>query len=246
MHASLPARSWQQLSGSSLKLLAVLSMTADHVSLHLLQYDARFTEPLFTCHHYPVSLFLLLRCAGRLAFPLFAFLVTEGFTHTRSRRRYGLSLLLLALLSVVPWSLVHESQWLMLKSQNVMFTLLLGFLALCAVERWERGRLTAVQLSLLLLTVVASATALRSDYGACGVTFILCLYVLRQHRVLQAAVGFGLLPMKWLSAPAFIPMNMYNGRRGFIRGTVSKYAFYAYYPFHLLVLYHLRCYTMTA
>ena len=82
--------------------------------------------------------------------------------------------------------------------------------------------------------------------GACGVTFILCLYVLRQHRVLQAAVGFGLLPMKWLSAPAFIPMNMYNGRRGFIRGTVSKYAFYAYYPFHLLVLYHLRCYTMTA
>ena len=234
------------LSGSWLKLLAVATMTADHAALFVLRYCDGFREPLFEIAKIPVSWFLLLRCVGRMAFPLFAFLVVEGFLHTHSRLNYGCNLLLFALLSIIPWNLVHTGRWYNFPSANVLFTLLLGFIALCCIARWESRRETSGMLAIQLFVIISSAALGRVDFGAGGVTFILALYMLRQHRVLQAAIGFGLLPSKWLALLAFIPMNLYNGRRGFIQGTVSKYAFYAYYPLHLLVLYFLRCRVMIA
>lgn len=234
------------LSGSWLKLLAIATMTADHAALFILRYCDGFRESIFEIAKVQISWFVLLRCVGRMAFPLFAFLVIEGFLHTRSRLRYGRNLLLFALLSIIPWNLVHTGRWYICPSLNVLFTLLMGFLALCCIARWETQRLSSGALAVQLFILILSAAILRVDYGACGVTFIMALYILRQHRVLQAAIGFGLLPSKWIALIAFIPMNLYNGRRGFIQGTVSKYAFYAYYPLHLLVLYFLRCRVMIA
>ena len=72
------------------------------------------------------------------------------------------------------------------------------------------------------------------------VAFIVLLYALRRHTVLQAMAGCCMLPMKWRAGLAFIPISMYNGRRGFIRGQLAKYLFYAFYPAHLLIIYLLQ------
>ena len=63
-----------KLSGSALKVIAVLSMVVDHSAYYLLEDGTLLYETM--------------RCIGRIAFPVFAFLIAEGFRHTRNRRRY--------------------------------------------------------------------------------------------------------------------------------------------------------------
>ena len=73
-----------------------------------------------------------MRLVGRVAFPLFAFMIAEGAAHTRDRRRYALRLLLLAVISEIPFDLVAGGTWLFPADQNTVFTLLLGLLAVWA------------------------------------------------------------------------------------------------------------------
>ena len=72
---------------------------------------------------------IAMRLVGRVAFPLFAFMIAEGAAHTRDRRRYALRLLLLAVISEIPFDLVAGGTWLFPADQNTVFTLLLGLLA---------------------------------------------------------------------------------------------------------------------
>ena len=80
---------WKGLSGSSLKVIALVSMTVDHIAYYLMEHGTLLYE--------------LMRMVGRMAFPIFAFLLVEGYTHTRSRGKYALNLLIFALISEVPW-----------------------------------------------------------------------------------------------------------------------------------------------
>jgi len=224
------------LSGSSLKMIAVITMAIDHIASHFLRYHEVFMTPLLTYHGKSLTYYFLLRAIGRLAFPLFAFLIVEGFQHTRNRWNYGRNLFIFALISEIPWLLVHGGT-LRLLGHNVMFTLLLGFLGLCVLERY---RTDVRKLTLYLLGMFVFSVIFRAEYDGSGFAFILLLYTLRQHRLLQAIIGSCMLPMKWVAGLAFIPINMYNGQRGFIRGTFAKYAFYAFYPLHLLLIYYLK------
>lgn len=242
---NLPCGRWGLLNGSWLKMLALLSMTCDHAAALWLCCLEGFTEPFFVLGNISVSWFSLMRSFGRLAFPLFAFLVVEGFLHTSDRRRYGSGLLLFGVLSTVPWSLARYDCLYSIASLNILFTLFLGFLALCAVRRWEEGRLTNLALAAVLITLLATARLIHTDYETEGVGFILMLYVLRHSPALQAALGIAILPVRWKAGLAFIPIALYNGRRGFIRGAAAKYLFYVYYPIHLLIIYLLRQYLLT-
>ena len=227
---------WAVLSGSWLKVLAMLTMLIDHLGAFYFIYDPQFFQPLFTIGHHHVTLYFLARLVGRMAFPIFAFLIVEGFLHTHDRVKYGRNLLLFAFLSEVPWNLVHSGTW-HYGSQNVMFTLFLGYLGLCAIE-YYRNDIRRQVFALLLLLVLS--VLLRSDYGCSGYGFILMLYALRHRPLLQAVVGSCMLGGRWMVAPAFIPINMYNGQRGFIQGSVSKYLFYLFYPVHLFLIYLLQ------
>lgn len=230
---------WRLLSGSWLKVIAMVSMAIDHVAAYLLRFDPDYTAVFFTVGNKQVSWCFLMRCIGRLAFPLFAFLLVEGFLHTSNRMKYGRNLLLFALLSEFSYDLVRRGS-LFAAGQNVFFTLFLGFLALYAVDRWESGKDSAVRLAVILFSLIGIGMLFHTDYGSTGVSFILLLYVLRHHRVFQAAIGWCFLPMRWIAGLAFIPINLYNGRRGFIQGAIGKYLFYVFYPLHLLVIYLLR------
>ena len=221
--------SWHILSGSWLKVIAMVSMLVDHLAFFYWCHDPAFFSPLFTIGHRIVNYYVILRCIGRIAFPIFAFLVVEGFLHTHDRRRYGINLLVFALLSEIPWNLVHSNLWLY-PGQNVLFTLLMGYLGLCAIERFGNNyrNLAPSLIGILVLSIFFHA-----DYGCSGYAFILLLYVLLKRRLLQAVIGSCMLGT-WIAGFAFIPINMYNGRRGFIQGPVAKYLFYLFYPLHLL------------
>ena len=238
----LPER-WRVLSGSWLKIIAMVSMVIVHVALHLLRFYPDYTVALFSVGSKQVSWYFLMRCIGRLAFPLFAFLLVEGFLHTHDRMKYGRNLLLFALLSEIPFDLAHQG-CLFAPKQNVFFTLFLGFLALHAVGKWESGHCSSGRLAAILFSLIGIGILFHTDYGSTGVSFILLLYVLRRNRILQAAIGCCILPMRWIAGLAFIPINLYDGRRGFIQGPIGKYLFYIFYPLHLLAIYFVRCMIM--
>ena len=232
----LPER-FRILSGSMLKVLAVVLMLIDHATF-LMTQDVH----LFTVLGHAVTVCKLIRLVTRMGFPLFAFLIAEGFVHTRSRVRYGVSLLVLALLSEIPWDLYFQGTVLEFGKQNVFFTLLWGYLGICAYEGLRSKPFLRVASVVVLL---ATALVLRSDYGITGVCFILLMYALRDHELLRDAIGTGVLATKWKAGLAFVPLAFYNGKRSFIKGPVLKYLFYLIYPLHLLALYCIRQYLLS-
>lgn len=225
-----------RVSGSILKLLAVFSMLIDHMAYFLLKNDGTFLQVLCTVGSREVTPYFLMRAFGRLAFPIFAFLIVEGFVYTRNRFKYGRNLLLFALMSEIPWNLVHAGTWHH-PGQNVFFTLFLGYLGLCCLSYWKEE---TVKKSIGMLVLLAISFKFRADYGFRGYGFILMLYALRSQLLLKSVIGCCMLPGAWMPGLAFIPICLYDGKRGFIQGPVWKYCFYAFYPAHLLVLYVLR------
>ena len=109
-----------KLSGSALKVIAIFSMVIDHCAYYLMDGNTV---------HYEV-----MRCLGRIAFPVFAFLVAEGFAHTRNRKIYFGQLLFFAVVSEIPWYLLNGADG----THNVMFTLALGVVALAVFEKLKR------------------------------------------------------------------------------------------------------------
>lgn len=227
------------MSGSILKLIACLAMLIDHIAAFLPGDFMDMKETLFTIGDKAISLRMLMHYIGRTAFPLFAFLITEGFTHTHDRKRYGINLLIFALISEIPWNLAHTGE-LFYARQNVFFTLLLGYLGLCAIDYFRNDYKKTIMMLTCLLGV---SLVLRADYSCFGYGFIILLYLLKDRR-LMAIISCCVLPSRWIGGMAFIPVLMYNGKRGFAKGKWTKYAFYIFYPLHLIVLYLIRTYIL--
>ena len=225
------SNNYQILSGSWLKVIAMVTMAIDHTASYL---------PVL--YQWP-ELCRLMNTVGRVAFPVFAFLLVEGFIHTHDRKKYGRNLLVFAVVSQVPWALAHLSSkyWL---HGNVGFTLLLGFLAMCI---WEYMKEDRVRQTLALITVFLAAYVLKVDYNIGGVGLILLLYVLHEQKVLKLLLGTCIIARRYIPgvAAGFALLALYNGKRGFITGSFGKYLFYAFYPLHLLLLYLLRTYWLT-
>lgn len=224
------------MSGSVIKLLAILLMTVDHVAAYLLQDCPACTRPLFDVPGYEITTVSIMRAVGRMAFPLFAWLLVEGFLHTRNRFRYGLFLFGFAVLSEVPFDLARTGQTDM-TYQNVFFTLWLAYLALCAMQYWQADRFNKV---VTLLVILVMVLLVRSDYGFSGFFFTMVMYYMHHYRIMKILVGCYLLPNTLLTLPAAIPISLYNGQRGFIKGTATKLIFYLYYPLHLMLIWLLR------
>lgn len=224
-------------SGSGLKTLALLSMLIDHSAF---VFYPLLGKVLFTAGGKQITVYFLMRAVGRLAFPIYVFLLSEGFRHTRDRRRYAQNLLLFALLSEIPFNLIHRGTWLY-EGQNVFFTLFLGFLGIWVLDAYREN--IKKQFS-LLLPLLFAAIYLKADYGWLGFGFILAVYLLREQPAAQAIVGSCFLSSQVWAGIAFVPINLYNGKRGYIRGPVWKYLFYAIYPLHLLLLWYVRSRTI--
>lgn len=233
----LAPKRYQVLSGSALKAIAVVSMLIDHVTAHLLEADPQMTTVLFDAGTIHVSWYFILRTIGRLAFPIFCFLLVEGFVYTHDRVRYGCNLLAFALISEVPFDLARTLTFFDITYQNVFWTLLLGFLGMYAYE--ELSNRPALQATCVIGLALVSM-GLLCDYGPRGYALILILYWLRNNAIAKTTLGSCMTLATWRAGLAFIPINLYNGQRGFIHNSVLKYAFYAFYPVHLFILWQMR------
>lgn len=244
------------VTGSQLKMVAVVAMLIDHTAYLLLGCKVLSALPASAAGYAGyIQVYRVMRCVGRAAFPIYAFLLTEGIVHTRDWKKYGLRLGVFALVSEIPFDLLCFQQPVSWERQNVFFTLLLGLLAVEGAE-YAAGRASRAQSypgekSSLAWIVAAgigcqAAVFLRTDYDAGGVLLVVLLYLLRQSRLRQCVAGFLWLLVteaRWYYAAglaaAFLLIGMYNGERGRQR---RKYAFYAFYPLHLAVLYLIYCY----
>ena len=207
------------ISGSWLKVIAMLSMFIDHIAYY------------YGCDN--PYLYELMRTVGRIAFPTFAFLLAEGFVHTRNRQQYLISLFAFALLSEIPWMLLNHDG-----SHNVIFTLLAGILGLHVIENSRSRWITAICITLIGLATIFSDT----DYSWRGFGLVLIFYMFRGRPELQTLFGIPLMYEYGIMGVlvAFSVIWLYNGERGFIQGKAWKYAFYAFYPVHLMMIYFLR------
>lgn len=210
---------------ATLKWIAMAAMLLDHIGV------------LFARG----SLYIALRVVGRGAFPIFCFLLAEGAAHTRSRGRYALRLLVFALLTEPVFDFAFNGGFFAPESQNVLWTLLLALVCICAAEAlcaawgdpppWLQAMVWAGTLAMC----ACGAGLLGTDYGAYGVMLAVCFYMLRASRpVACGAAGLLTLLQGGLQTAALwagVPILLYNGQKG--RG--GRW-FYLFYPGHLAVL----------
>ncbi len=241
-------KKFRGISGSTLKIIALVSMLIDHIGaiiygryLTLAGYmDALEPEDMEVWLEANGDLYLkyaILRWIGRIAFPIFCFLLVEGFDRTRDLKKYQLRLIVFAVLSEIPYDLAHSATVLEFDRQNVFFTLAIGLFTITVIERFTKPMTSKflAYLTTIAIAIVGAYVGRMSgcDYGAIGVLCIVVLYYFRKNRNMQIITG--VLCFLWeLTAPfAFIPCAFYNGKRGLN----LKYVFYAFYPLHLLLLY---------
>lgn len=223
MNPSFNLAPYRKLDGTMLKWIACLSMLIDHLGAVCFSGIIGF------------------RIIGRLAFPIYCFLLVEGAVHTHDMKKYILRMGLFALISEIPFDLAFYHQWIYTGHQNVFFTLGLGLLAIWFLEHPIDNLDIPDALYRLLVVIVAGLIAefLNTDYGFTGVMIICIFYYLRERSlekylivaILLAAMG----GVEVYAVLALIPMLLYNGERG--RQTkMMQYGFYIFYPAHLLLL----------
>lgn len=200
--------------GFSLKILAMLTMFIDHIGAVL------FPQ------------YIVLRLIGRLAFPIYCFLLATGAIYTKNVEKYSARLLLFALISEIPFDLAFFGRVFDRTHQNVFFTLFLGLLGIMIAKKYPK-----VWWMSLFMALVADF--LCTDYGATGVLYILLFYFLYDRKIYQM-LSFALMTQISYAGTtqmyclfSIVPMLLYNGKRG----KNIKYFFYIFYPLHLLVLY---------
>jgi len=239
MENTAPSPVRRGISAAVLKWIAVVTMFIDHTGYAL--YGAW----VHSGHRATYSLWVIyrvMRTIGRMAFPIYCFLLVEGYLHTRNVKKYALRLFLFGLISEIPFDMAFKRTWYAPGSQNVYFTLLLGLLAmwlwdLCTQKdflrcAWWRKAAAAAAVAAMCLT----AKWLRTDYRWTGVAVIFLLFLFRERHLLRfAAAGptllFSGMTEMW-SWPMFLLFELYNGQRG----RQSKYFFYVFYPAHLALL----------
>ena len=217
-----------RLSGSALKVIALVSMVTDHSAYYLMEHGTLLYE--------------VMRCFGRIAFPVFAFLIAEGFRHTRNRMKYFLQLLGFAVVSEVPWYLLNGADG----THNVLFTLALGVMALTAFETLKKD---GILCGAVILSIAYFASWLGVDYEWRGILMMVVFYLFGNvnpsfpsGRKAQLFCAFPLMMHYGIIGAllACLVIACYDETRGFIHGKVAKYGFYAFYPVHLLAIFVVR------
>lgn len=249
----MPSAKSCSLTGSTLKIIAIITMFIDHFGACVLENGLLRMDSICADAELWItirSIDRILRLTGRIAFPIFCFLLVEGFLHTRNPKKYALRLLIFAFLSEIPFNLAIMGTLTALRHQNVFFTLFIGLLVMllcsylneqCDAHRTDNAssiyplKYHAAQIAVMAGGLLI-AHLLHTDYSYKGVLLIELLYIFRHDRRKQILAGA--LSFCWeLTAPlAFIPVWYYNGERGLH----IRWFFYWFYPVHLLLLLGIR------
>lgn len=228
------------LSNFDLKLVAIITMTIDHIGVV-----------------FGTIFYNFLRAIGRLSFPIFAFLLTEGYIHTKSFSKYFLRLLGLAMISEVIYDYFFYGNFIYLKANNIFFTLALGLLTLWFLDKGKKlikkhfkekiDEVILLPVAYLLIIIIFGLLVefLNFSYGLLGI-FIISFFYLFKNNFILTFISISLVTlllgevMQYFSLLSLIFIYFYNKKLG----KKCKVFFYLYYPLHILVLGLLKLYLL--
>ena len=212
------------MSSLVLKITALITMIIDH-------YGAIFQSDIITY-----------RIIGRLAFPIYCFLLVEGYTHTSNIKKYASRLTAFAFISEVPFDLAFFGE-IGFKHQNIFFTLFIGLAAIYFIDNKE-GKYNNNR-ALIIFAASILATLLKTDYQFIGIIYIMAFYFAKsqpKHKrflvvaLIMFVVNLSAGWMQQFSLIALIPIYFYNNKQG-IKNKILQMSFYIAYPLHLLLFY---------
>ena len=231
------------INSNCLKFLAMMFMLLDHLWATIIPGNQWMTN------------------IGRLAFPIFAFTIVEGFVHTSDFKKYLKRLFIFAIISEIPFNLIYTGSLIFPFHQNVLFTLLLGLLCINEIDKLKNNKsiknIFKVMLKVTLICLIGIITFV--DYGLTGILTIILFYVFRNCKfawlgqlislILLYIVFFKgqsvvldilnfeyYLPLQSIGILSLILIWLYNGKKG-KDSKKLQYMFYWFYPVHMLVIY---------
>jgi hypothetical protein len=212
------------MSSLVLKITALITMIIDH-------YGAIFQSNI-----------IIYRIIGRLAFPIYCFLLVEGYTHTSNIKKYASRLLAFAFISEIPFDLAFFGK-IGFEHQNIFFTLFIGLAAIYFIDNKE-GKYSTNS-AFIIIAASVTATLLRTDYQFIGIIYILAFYFTRDQAKPKKFLTIGLIMfavnlsagmLQQFSLLALIPIYFYNKTEG-RKNKILQISFYTAYPLHLIIFY---------
>lgn len=240
------------MSGAALKTLACCTMLIDHIGYSIiwpLYVDACVVDGVYMMGDLePVkakvfyALYVAMRGIGRMAFPVFSFLLVQGFLRTHSVKAYILRLVAFAIISEIPYDLVMSGQIVNMEQQNVMWTLAVGVIAMCGLNyasRYRNGWKQILYAAIMQCAVLVTALGM-TDGGGAGILFIFFFYLFPKRNmpfwismwVLLIWMTYFDFPYEIAAFSGVVITGIYNNKKG----RINKYTFYVFYPLHLLLL----------
>lgn len=226
----------EKMSAFLLKMIAMFLMLVDHTGAILIK------DP---------NLYMLCRTIGRLSFPIFAWLIANGYYHTKNKRGYLIRLIIAGIISEPFFDYGLYGTWFHIQNNNIFFTLATGLGAIYVFDYFKEKSKATGFILVILLGIIAQG--LNFDYGLYGVLLIFVSYYYF-HNYGKLAFGFvainlyftlsnslqyylqtgsvGLNYIQALSLLALPIIGAYNGDKG----KSMKYFFYVFYPLHLVIL----------
>lgn len=214
------------MTSFGLKLLAMFSMIFDHIGLMFMQNN----DLLYSCF----------RIIGRLAFPIFAFQLAVGYSHSKNKEKHIIRMLVFAVLSQLPYLLYVQSAIPGIGHiLNIGFTFSLALLGMYIIDNVD----DLTYKILVLMGIFILGCILPVDYGIIGVILCISFYIFRNHKYLNLISASFIVVvkvlieqdlMKYAMIYALLPIYLYNGKKG-LDNKFAKYLFYVFYPAHLLL-----------
>ena len=231
-------KNFQFLSGAELKLIAIISMLADHVNKALIY------PYLESNHGFLAFISDVFDIIGRIAFPLFCFMLVEGYFKTRNRKKYLLNLLLFGVISEVPFDMFTTASFFNMNWNNVMFTLALVLVTVWITDTLKekmqkRSKALWYLVSILIVLVMCIVSmSLSLDYEHHAILIGYFFYLFHDMPVFAIPFGYASMFKEPWALLGFGLTLTYNGERG----KQHKMLYYWFYPVHLLILGLLRLY----
>ena len=223
------------MSSFALHIIAMIFMLCDHMWATILDYE-------------------WLTCIGRIAFPIFAFLITEGYIHTSNINKYIKRMVIFAIITEIPFNLMVSASPIYPFHQNVLWTFVISLLTLTYLNFDNTKNIFKSILIIILAIIIATITM--CDYFGAGVMMVVGFYIFRKSKLLQLLMmiyvnmiliqGYSYpidiagytyyFPQQGFALLSLIFIWLYNGKQGY-HAKWFKIFCYAFYPLHMLILY---------
>ena len=219
----------KKINGAQLKYIAFASMFIDHFNKAIITPFLTGSGPL----NLITAIFDIL---GRIAFPIFAFMIVEGFFKTKSRWKYLRNLLIFAIISEIPYDMFQSAVFINTRSQNILWGLALGLFTIMVIDKLkERIKKRSLWIFVSIFIVALSSLIsmlISADYEYYAIIIIYIYYLFYDKRLLASGLSYLVIIKEIYSILGFATVLLYNGEKG----KQNKIFNYLFYPVHLLVL----------